>query len=53
MNKSLQIYAYRIKIGWEFFVISGGLALIIAVFSIGYQVFKTVRINPIESLRYK
>ena len=53
MNKSLQIYAYRIKIGWEFFMISGGLALIIAVFSIGYQVFKTARINPIESLRYK
>ena len=53
MNKSLQIYAYRIKIGWEFFVISGGLALIIAIFSIGYQVIKTARINPIESLRYK
>jgi len=53
MNKSLQIYAYRIKIGWEFFVISGGLALIIAVFSIGYQVIKTARINPIDSLRYK
>ncbi len=53
MNKSLQIYAYRIKIGWKFFIISGGLALIIAIFSIGYQVFKTARINPIESLRYK
>jgi len=51
MNKSLQIYAYKIKIGWEFFVISGGLALIIAVFSISFQVFKTTRINPIESLR--
>ena len=53
MNKSLQIYAYKIKIGWEFFIISGGLALIIAVFSIGYQVIKTTRINPIDSLRYK
>ncbi|MEN8123456.1 MAG: FtsX-like permease family protein, partial [Bacteroidota bacterium] len=53
MNKSLQIYAYKIKIGWEFFVISGGLALIIAVFSIGYQVFQTARINPIKALRHK
>jgi ABC-type antimicrobial peptide transport system permease subunit len=51
MNKSLNIYAYKIQIGWEFFALSGGIAIAIAVFSISYQIIKVTHINPIESIR--
>jgi len=51
MNKSLNIYAYKIRIGWEFFALSGGIAIAIAVFSISYQIIKVTHINPIESIR--
>ena len=53
MNKLLQLYAYKIKIGWIFFIISGGLAMIIAVFTISFQIIKAARANPVESLRYE
>lgn len=51
MNRSLNIYAYKIQIGWEFFVLSGGLAIVIAVFSISYQIVKASYVNPIKSIR--
>jgi len=53
MNKLLQLYAYKIKIDWVFFVVSGGLAMIIAVFTISFQIIKAARANPVESLRYE
>jgi hypothetical protein len=53
MNKWLQEFAYRIDISWWVFVLSGGLTLIIAMLTIGFQAIKAATANPIEALRYE
>jgi putative ABC transport system permease protein len=51
--KWLDEFAYHIKIGVGVFVISGLLALAVALFTIGYQSLKVAFTNPAESLRYE
>jgi putative ABC transport system permease protein len=53
MNKWLQDFAYRINISWWIFVLSGGIALLIALLTVGYQAIKAATANPVESLRYE
>ena len=53
MNKWLQDFAYRIDISWWMFVLSGGIALIIALATVSIQAVKAAIANPIESLRYE
>jgi putative ABC transport system permease protein len=53
MNKWLQDFAYRIEISWWIFVLSGGIALLIALLTVSYQAIKAAVANPIESLRYE
>ena len=51
MHRWLQGYAYRTTIGWSTFLISGVLAFVIAVLTIGYQTVKAAAANPVNSLR--
>ncbi|MDE3182366.1 MAG: ABC transporter permease [Bacteroidota bacterium] len=51
MNKWLQDFAYRIYISWWFFVIAGGIAILIALITITFQAIKAALANPVESLR--
>jgi ABC-type antimicrobial peptide transport system permease subunit len=51
MNKWLLNYGYRINIGWEVFVASGLLALIIAAITVSYQAINAAIANPVKSLR--
>ena len=53
MNNWLQDFAYRINISWWIFVLSGGIALMIALATVGYQAIKAAVANPVESLRYE
>jgi putative ABC transport system permease protein len=53
MNKWLQDFAYRIDISWWVFVLSGGIALVIALVTVSWQAVKAAKRNPIESLRYE
>jgi len=53
MNKWLQDFVYRIDISWWIFVLSGGIALLIALFTVSYQAIKAATANPIKSLRYE
>ncbi len=53
MNRWLQNFAYRINIGLGAFVLAAGLAMAIALLTVGYQAFKTARANPLEALRYE
>jgi putative ABC transport system permease protein len=53
MNKWLQNFAYRIEISLWMFVLSGGLAMGIALLTIGWQAVKAATANPVESLRYE
>lgn len=50
-NKWLQNYAYHIKIEWWVFVVSGVLAIGIAMITVCYQAIRAALINPVKSLR--
>ncbi|MGO3654204.1 MAG: ABC transporter permease, partial [Sphingobacterium sp.] len=51
MDSILNNYAYRITIGWDIFLISGAIALLITLVTISYQSIKAAMANPVESLR--
>ena len=53
MNKWLQNFAYRINISWWVFVLAGGIALVIALLTVSWQVIRTAIANPMEALRYE
>ncbi len=52
-QKLLQIYAYRIAMGFDIFILSGFAALVIALLTVSYQAIRTANTNPVESLRYE
>lgn len=51
MNKWLLGYGYHISIGWGVFVLSGALALLIAVVTVSWQSIRAAMSNPVKSLR--
>jgi putative ABC transport system permease protein len=53
MHKWLQNFAFRAMIGWEVFLVSGGVALVISVATVSYQSIKAAVANPVDSLRYE
>ena len=53
MKQWLQSFAYRIDIGWWTFVLSGGIALLIALLTVSFQAIKAASTNPVKSLRYE
>ncbi|MEJ2613388.1 MAG: hypothetical protein P8Z35_00365 [Ignavibacteriaceae bacterium] len=53
MNRWLQGFAYRINLSWWMFVLSGGIALVIALVTVILQAIKAATANPVESLRYE
>ena len=53
ISQWLENFAYRVDITVWAFLLSGLLALVIAVVTVGYQAFKTARINPAKTLRYE
>jgi putative ABC transport system permease protein len=53
MTVWLQNFAYRIEIQWWMFVAAGGLALLIALLTVGMQAIKAAMANPVDALRYE
>lgn len=53
MNKVLQVYAYKIKIGIDIFIFSGMVALAVSLATVIYQALKAARNNPVDGLRYE
>jgi putative ABC transport system permease protein len=53
MHKWLQNFAYRVVIGWEIFLFSAGIALIISVLTVSLQSIRAAVANPVDSLRYE
>jgi len=51
MRLWLQDFAYRIQIQWWVFVLSAGLALMVALITISFQAIKAAVANPAKSLR--
>jgi ABC-type antimicrobial peptide transport system permease subunit len=53
MNLLLQNYAYKIRIGFDIMLLSGLIALLVAMISVSYQSMRAASANPVNSLRYE
>jgi putative ABC transport system permease protein len=53
MNKWLQDFAYRIDISWWVFIVSGVIALLIALATVSLQAIKAAVADPVKSLKYE
>ena len=51
MDKWLQDYAYRIRIEWWVFVLTGVTITGLALLTVGFQAIKAAVANPVKSLR--
>jgi putative ABC transport system permease protein len=51
MYKWLQDFEYRIGVGWWIFILSGFIAILVALFTISFQAVRAAVSNPIKSLR--
>ena len=51
MNNWLQDFAYRINISWWMFLLSGCIAIFIALITVCFQAIKAAIANPVKSLR--
>lgn len=51
MGRWLLDFAYRIDIQWWVFVVAGGVAMLIAFLTLGFQSIKAALANPVKSLR--
>ncbi len=51
MSRWLEDYAYRTTIGWDVFVVSGTISILIALFTISFQSIKAAVMNPVKGLR--
>ncbi|MFC2084223.1 ABC transporter permease [Bacteroidota bacterium] len=53
LEQWLENFAYRIELGVFTFLLSGLMALVIALLTVGYQAVKAAFANPIDALRYE
>ena len=53
MNKWLQNFAYRIDLTIWPFLLSGLMALLIALLTVSWQAIRAATANPVEALRYE
>ncbi len=51
MQLFLELFSYKISLGWDIFMITSILILIIALTTVSYESLRTVKVNPIESLK--
>jgi len=51
MDRWLQDFAFRINISWWIYLVSGVLAIVIALITVGYQAIRAAMANPVDSLR--
>jgi putative ABC transport system permease protein len=53
MSNWLKDFAYRINIGIGVFLLSGAMALLIALITVGAHTIKAATSNPVDALRYE
>ncbi|WP_234736887.1 ABC transporter permease [Tellurirhabdus bombi] len=51
IDKWLQDFAYRIDVPWWVFLLSGSLAILIALLTVSFHSVKAALMNPVKSLR--
>jgi putative ABC transport system permease protein len=50
-DRWLRDFAYRIRVGWEIFLLAGVLAMLVALLTISFQAVRAAVANPVKSLR--
>ncbi len=53
MNQWLENFAYRIGVGWTTFILSGILAILISLLTVGFQAIKAAIANPVIAIKYE
>jgi putative ABC transport system permease protein len=53
MSKWLQNFAYRTEISWWIIMVSGAIAVVIALITVSWQSWRAAARNPVEALRYE
>lgn len=53
LTKYLDHFAYSTNLKWYMFLVSGALALIIALVTVSIQTAKAARANPVEAIKYE
>ena len=53
MRRWLQNFAYQTQMNVLLFVISGAVALLVALLTVGYQSMRAAMANPVDSLKYE
>lgn len=53
MENWLKKFAYRTSIGIDLFILSAAVTFIIAFLTIGHQIMKAARTNPVETIKYE
>jgi putative ABC transport system permease protein len=51
MNKWLETFAYRVNVSVWVFIVTGLIALFIALITVSFQAIKAAIANPVKSLR--
>ncbi len=53
MDRWLNDFAYRTEIGVVEFLLAGGMALVVALVSVGWEAIRAARADPVKTLRYE
>jgi ABC-type antimicrobial peptide transport system permease subunit len=53
MNQWLQTFAYRIRMDWWMFVMTGTAVLILSLLTVSRQILRAATADPVDSLRYE
>ncbi len=51
MSRWIQDYAFRINIGWNIYLLSGSIALLVALLTVSFQAVSSALIDPMKNLR--
>ena len=53
MDSWLQVFAYRVNIGWTVFAFTIVISFFVAILTVSYQALKAAFINPAIALHYE
>ena len=53
LNSWLENYAFKVSVGWWFFVGPVVLVFLIAVLSLSFQTYKAAKADPVTTLKYE
>jgi len=53
MHKWLENFAYKTRLSWWIYALSGMLALVIVLMTLSWQSLRAATRNPVEALRYE